>query len=88
MDSLLQDVVERWRRVPLYQDVEAIDWKPGDPLVRSCPRGCKLQDSQWNSLLPRYDAYQRTRFCRTHGFARIYVITGPTAGHHGWSPHE
>jgi phage terminase large subunit GpA-like protein len=54
-------------------------------VVDVCPEGCDLLDTGWNVLLTR-DAHVRIRFCRKHGFARIYAITGPQASDSGWTP--
>lgn len=88
-DPFLAELVRSWRHVQSYTDVLASYWSPTDPMVSTCPRGCELQDTGWCTMAhctPSVDAYRRTFFCRVHGFARIYVITGPAASEHGWHP--
>lgn len=92
MSSLLKEVIKEWKRVPEYTDVEARYWEPNQPRIETCPQGCNLQI--WEELFAKwrrisgYDAYRQTRFCREHGFARIYIITGPTALAHKWKPQK
>jgi len=83
MSSLLEVLVEEWKRDPSYSDVEADCWEPNQPQVKVCPKGCNIEiyednPAKWARISGR-DAYRQTRICRKHGFARIYVITGPTA---------
>ena len=85
MDSFLASHVDQWKGVPQYQDVEASWWTPNQSLTFSCPKGCQLQDSGWSQLLTA-DIQRRTLFCREHGFARIYLISGPEAERLNWSP--
>ncbi len=89
MDPFLNDLVQAWKRVKSYTNVETSYWQPGQSFVQACPESCELQDTDWVSMahsIPAVDAYRRTMFCRVHGFARIYVITGPEARDHGWQP--
>jgi hypothetical protein len=90
MSILLKDLVEEWKRVPEYTDVEAEYWEPNQPQVETCPHGCDLMiyedtPTKWARISGR-DVYRQTRICREHGFARIYIITGPTAQAHNWTP--
>jgi hypothetical protein len=89
MDPFLENLIKDWKRVPQYTDVLAAWWTPGDPIVRDCPKGCKLEDTGWTSMVqqtPATDAHRRTVYCSAHGFARIYVISGPDASRQGWRP--
>jgi len=90
MSAVLEVLVEEWRKVPEYTDVEACCWTPGQPQAQSCPKGCNLDvyestPTGWLRVSGR-DVYRQTRICRRHGFARIYVITGPAAQAGKWSP--
>jgi hypothetical protein len=92
MSTLLKGVVKKWKRSPEYTDVQASYWEPNQPQVETCPQGCNLQIweqtfGKW-SRISGYDAYRQTRFCRKHGFARIYIITGPTGLAHNWNPQK
>ena len=91
MSSLLEEVVKEWKRSPEYTDVEGVYWEPNQPRMETCPRGCNLQTweepNKWKRI-SGYDAYRQTRYCRNHGFARIYIITGPTALEHNWDPQK
>ena len=72
-----------------YDDIEAMQWTPGRAIADKCPQGDRLVDTGWSSMLQGgegIDAYRRTVFCRKHGYARIYVISGPVAAEHGWEP--
>jgi len=92
MSTLLEELEKEWKKIPEYKDVKAEYWKPNQPREKMCPRGCSLQIWEEWPKLPKweriscYDAYRQTRHCREHGFARIYVITGPTAQAHNWNP--
>jgi hypothetical protein len=91
MDPFLDELVQAWKGVKSYTNVEASYWSPGQSFVQACPEGCGLEDTDWTSMahcIPAVDAYRRTMFCHAHGFARIYVITGPQASEHGWEPHQ
>lgn len=95
MDDLMKDVLKdleaQWRKVSAYSDLKALPWAPGDAMPSTCPRGCALVDSGWRSMMHEeggLDAFRRTLFCRRHSFARIYVITGPSAAENGWRPPE
>ena len=89
MDNLLKKLIEDWKKNSKYEDVQALYWIPNDKMVEKCPDGCSLEiyegGNGWRRITG-YDAYRQTKICRTHGFARIYVITGPTALSHNWSP--
>ena len=90
MPEVLRELVEKWKETPPYLDVEAKYWVPNEPMVERCPTGCELEVAEatatgWERISMR-DAYRQTKVCREHGFARIYVITGPTAMEHGWKP--
>jgi hypothetical protein len=83
--KLLEKVVAEWEKVPLYSDVKAafLDHPSEDQMVESCPHGCVLQIhgetdgiGPWREMEEYVDYYRQTRFCREHGFARIYVTTG------------
>ncbi len=87
LDTFLADLAMAWKEVPPYSDVSALPWAPNDPIPDTCPHGCTLHDTGWLSMIsstPAADAHRRTVFCRDHGFARIYVITGPEASEHQW----
>lgn len=89
MEELLKDLEAKWRQVSGYDDIEATLWTPGVPVADKCPAGCRVVDTDWRSMLQDgegVDGYRRTVFCRKHGWARIFVIGGPTAEEHGWSP--
>jgi hypothetical protein len=90
MSGLLKTLVEEWKRVPEYKDVDAEYWEPNQPLVEECPEGCEVEiyeatGTNWGRIEGR-DAYRQTRICRKHGFARIYVISGVTAAALNWNP--
>lgn len=90
MSNLLEALVEEWKRVPEYSDVEGLYWKPNQPQVEICPHGCDIEiyedtPRKW-ARVSGYDSYRQTRICRQHGFARIYIITGPTALATNWNP--
>ncbi|MHB8123754.1 MAG: hypothetical protein ACYDG4_16575 [Desulfuromonadaceae bacterium] len=89
MTKLLRDLEGKWKESGLYKDVEASYWVPGQFQVNKCPKGCELsihKKDDW-AQVDNIDAYRQTRICRAHGFARIYVITGPAAELYHWSPH-
>lgn len=86
---MLKRLESQWKEVDPYDDVTASWWVPEDAVAEECREGCTLEDTGWMSMVgssPAADAYRRTLYCRTHGFARIYVIGGPDAAHHGWEP--
>lgn len=91
MPVLLNDLKNEWEKgSPGYKDVEAEYWTPGEKQVEKCPKGCELEiyedtPKKWGRV-SNHDAYRQTRICRKHGFARIYVITGPSASASNWSP--
>jgi len=90
MSTLLENLVQEWKRSPEYSDVEADYWEPNKPQIESCPHGCNLEiyentPTKW-ARISKHDVYRQTRICRQHGFARIYIITGPTAAAHNWQP--
>ncbi len=90
MNVLLDDLETEWKKVPEYKDVEAEYWVPGQNQIEKCPNGCELviyegNPVKWDRVSGR-DAYRQTRICRKHGFARIYVITGPAALATKWNP--
>ena len=90
MNALLDDLKTEWQKVPEYTDVEAEYWVPMQAQMETCPHGCDLEiyeetPEKWVRISGR-DAYRQTRICRKHGFARIYVITGPDAAAVKWSP--
>lgn len=91
MTTLLKNLVKSLKTAPEYTDVEAIDWEPGQPRIESCPNGCNLEICEatpgWIRI-SNYDAYRQTMICRKHGYARIYVITGPNASAHNWSAQD
>ena len=81
MNTLLNDLKTEWQKVREYKNVEAEYWVPEQPQEETCSHGCVLEiyeDTPWVRI-PGRDACRQTRICRKHGFARIYVITGPTA---------
>jgi hypothetical protein len=89
MKDLLRDLAAKWQQVSQYDDMQALSWVPGEPIASTCPQGCTVVDTGWRSMLHEdqgVDAFRRTVFCRDHGFARIYVISGPAAIRHGWEP--
>jgi len=91
MDELMRALVDGWKQVRQYRDVEAVEWHPGDAMAEKCHDGCTLLNTGWQSMADGFqavDGYRLTRFCREHGFARIYFISGPSAAEHGWSPHS
>jgi hypothetical protein len=65
---------ERAAFVTMQEVLDALFDK--DPKVVNFAFG--LADRLEHEFEPR-DAYSHTRICRKHGFARIYVISGPTA---------
>lgn len=85
LDNLLRYLVEKWSDSPAYTDVQAIEWSPEIPKEVRCPKGCELKiyegGTGWGRI-PDHDAYRQTRRCREHGYARIYVISGPAAAAH------
>jgi hypothetical protein len=93
MDPLLKNLKEEWEKERdgfRYTNVDASYWEPGQQQIEECPSGCKLEiyeqsPAKWGRVENR-DAYRQTRICRKHGFARIYVITGPTAVGCNWTP--
>jgi len=89
MTKLLRDLEDKWKESGLYKDVEASSWVPGQSQADKCPKGCQLsihENGGWTQV-DAIDAYRQTRFCRVHGFARIYVITGPAAAaSNHWTP--
>ncbi|MEW6666281.1 MAG: hypothetical protein AB1512_13810 [Thermodesulfobacteriota bacterium] len=89
MDELIRELVRDWQRAVDYEDVRAESWQPGHPRVEKCPHGCYLQiyemPAKWDMISGR-DVYRQTRICRKHGFARIYLISGPTALALNWTP--
>lgn len=83
--ELLEKLVAEWKKVPLYSDVEAVflNHPSEDQMVERCPHGCILQihgetdgTRPWRAMADLADHYRQTRFCREHGYARIYVTTG------------
>ncbi len=92
MNALLDDLKTEWQKVPEYKNVEAEYWVPKQTQIETCPHGCELEiyedtPAKWTRISGR-DAYRQTRICRKHGFARIYVITGPDAMAAKWDPHN
>lgn len=91
MTTLLKNLIKSWKTVPEYTDVDAVYWQPDQPQIISCPNGCDLEiyeaPPDWIRI-SGYDAYRQTRICRRHGYARIYVITGPDAWAHNWRPQD
>jgi hypothetical protein len=87
VDPLLKELVANWKRVRPYVDVEAQWWTPGDPVLFRCPHGCQLDDTAWSRMLTA-DAHLRIVFCRAHGFARVYAISGPEAADRNWTPDQ
>lgn len=92
MDELLKIVIETWKKNPIYTDVDAECWEPGQPRVKTCSKGCDLivyemyvDPSGWRFMGDR-DCWRQTRICREHGFARIYLISGNKADHYKWVP--
>ena len=90
MSVLLDGLANEWKEGSEYDDVEAEYWTPGEEQVELCPEGCGLEiyedtPKKWGRA-PNRDVYRQTRICRKHGFARIYVITGPSALASHWSP--
>ncbi|MGD2070999.1 MAG: hypothetical protein PVI57_20185 [Gemmatimonadota bacterium] len=89
MDALLEELKDKWMEVSQYEDIDVLEWTPGDPLAGTCPDGCDVVDTGWQALSTEtagIDVYRRTVFCRDHSFARIYVITAAAAGDLGWEP--
>lgn len=89
MDELLSQVIADWEKSGNYQDVSGKVWVPGSPRQERCPDGCHLEiyemPVKWERV-PGYDACRQTRICRKHGFARIYLVSGPMATAHNWNP--
>lgn len=89
MEKLLAQVIEDWKKTDGFCDVSGKLWIPGSPRQERCPNGCHLEiyemPASWEPVRGR-DAYCQTRVCRKHGFARIYLVSGPTAAAHNWSP--
>ena len=91
MTDFLKNIVEEWKTIPEYNDVEAIYWEPKDPQEELCPEGCSLEiyeEAPGWIRISGYDAYRQTRICRKHGYARIFVITGISASAHKWNPQD
>jgi hypothetical protein len=89
MEELLKELESKWQQVSGYDDIEASLWTPGRAIADKCPQGDRVVDTGWTSMLvdgEGIDAYRRTVFCRDHGWARIHVISEPTAAEHGWQP--
>jgi len=89
MEDLLKELEAKWIEVSGYEDIEAVRWTPGDPVVDACPEGCDVVDSGWQEMHADtlgVDGFRRTVFCREHGYARIYLITAAEAAEHGWEP--
>ena len=94
------DELEReWKKGEVdYKDIKAEYWKPGQAQAETCPEGCKLtfydvssgSPHGWRECPPRNSCpdfyFRETRICRTHGIARIYVITGTEAAAINWTP--
>jgi len=83
MTNILKTLREQWCHIPEYTDVEALFWSPEQPRDIKYPHGCNLEiyeepENRWGTV-PGHVARRQTRLCRTHGYARIYVITGPDA---------
>ena len=92
MTTLLNNLIEEWKKNSEYSDVEAVNWEPNQNQVEKCPYGCDIEiyentPTNWARISKR-DVYRQTRICRKHGFARIYVITGPTAMGFNWNPQK
>ena len=91
MKTLLSELTNKWSESSDYKDIQAFEWHPGLEREENCPKGCRLQIYEetigWSKVQDR-DAYRQTRICRKHGFARIYVISGPTAEAHKWNPNQ
>ena len=91
MENLLNDLVKKWSESQDYKDVKAFEWNPGMQREERCPERCELQiheeRSGWDRITD-HDAYRQTRICRKHGYARIYVISGPTAMANNWTPND
>lgn len=83
-----------WKENPSYINVEAshFDCSPDQEMEERCPHGCGLdiyraedRMGSWRAVEGFDDTYRQTRFCRIHGYARIYVTTGLEAVHAGYS---
>ena len=90
MQQLLKDFENNWKQYPAFTDVKAQEWVPNNPIAEKCPKGCQLEvvassPTGWDKISMR-DAYSYETVCREHAFARIYVISGPTAVAHNWKP--
>lgn len=89
MEKLLAQVISNWEKNHDYHDVSGKLWVPGSSRLERCPNGCHLEISEmpinWERV-QGHDAYRQTRICRAHGFARIYLVSGPTAAAHNWNP--
>ena len=90
--SLKEKLEEEWKKEELYKDkdVEAIACLPNQSMVEKCLYGCDLivhenTSSGWAQVVigsDSYDNYRHTKFCREHGFTRIYYISGINAQIH------
>ena len=87
MQQLLKDFEKKWKQYPTFSDVRAQRWEPNEEMVEKCTEGCQLevQGKGWERI-PMRDALCYEIVCREHGFARIYVISGPSAMTHNWKP--
>lgn len=89
MERILEELEATWKQVSGYDDIQAMLWTPGKAIADKCPQGCRLRDTGWRSMEhdgEGEDAHRRAVFCRNHGYARIYVISGDSAREHGWTP--
>jgi hypothetical protein len=89
MDDLLEKLIKKWKEGSGYKDVDGTIWVPDRAQEKYCPQGCELEiyeeEPGWRRITG-YDVYRQTRICRTHGFARIYIISGPDAAAFNWTP--
>ncbi|PKN67152.1 MAG: hypothetical protein CVU57_04165 [Deltaproteobacteria bacterium HGW-Deltaproteobacteria-15] len=87
MEELLALVIADCKKKGCCQDVSGKLWVPGSPRVERCPEGCHLDiyemPTKWKRV-PGYDVYRQIRICRTHRFARIYLVSGLTAAAYNW----
>jgi len=93
-EELLNELVEKWKENLGYTDVDSmfLDNPSNEQILNKCTHGCTLVNYEatsgkppWRELQEPPDYYRKTRICREHGYARIYVTTGLLALGVGYS---
>lgn len=86
--KLLSALTDEWKEVPEYADVtgQVLDESLVDILSKkelmptTCPNGCPLEiweddcPKMWKKVESKA-FYRQTRYCRKHGFARIFLVS-------------